>query len=159
MDCGTLLAFFYRQRDSDQGPIRPQQGEDSGSDEINAIFDWYCGLSGTEAVCWGFDTVPSKLGLVYWQNTDEDISTKVNLKLGIERAKSTENLQSLSLVVSSALGGKKKPKGQAPRTGAEAEAMFNRVFGINRPVEQKPSDDPFKGLDGVFEKLDTVKAV
>ena len=148
----TCASFFYRERDESKNPVRGQQGEDSGSGEIDGIISWYTGLTGIESVCWGFNTVPSDVERIYWQNTDEDIRTKINLKLGMERAKSLENLQSLSLVVSSALGGgKRKPR--QPQSGAEAAAMFNNVMGTKTAPTALITHDPFTGLDNVFEKL------
>jgi len=52
----------------------------------------------------------------------------LKLKLGFEQAKSTQEMQILSLVVSSALGGRKsKPK--PPRNSQEAHAQIAAVFG------------------------------
>ena len=95
------------------------------------------------------NTIPSELDVIYWSHTDEDIATTANLKLGIEKAKSTEFTQSLCFIAG-AIFGSKKPR--PLQNEQEALAAFSGVFGKNAVVSYET--DAFAGLDDVFEKMD-----
>lgn len=148
--------FFSHERGQRDAVGRAKREASDEPNEVNAITDWFTSLSGGEAVCWAFDTVPSQLDIIYWSNTDSDIRAKLRLRLGIEKAKSTEYLQGVSLVVSSALGGKKK---STPlKSGLHAEMVFKGVFGDKASVASASQGlDPFKGLDNEFKKLEEPK--
>lgn len=94
--------------------------------------------------------VPSQVPELIWSNTDGDIRTKIRLKLGIEKARASENFEALCFVVSKALGGGSKQM-QPVQTGDDAAAAFKNVVGAGAVVTNLPSGvDPFKGLDGCF---------
>lgn len=157
MGGGSLPPFFSFERGQRDESGREKRKTSDQPDEINAISDWFTSLSGGDAICWAFDTVPSQLDFIYWSNTDSDIRAKIRLRLGIEKAKSTEYLQGISLVVSSALGTRKaRPK--PLQSGLQAELAFRKVFGEKASFANTSSgSNPFKGLEDTFKKLEEPK--
>lgn len=71
---------------------------------------------------------PSDLNQVFWSHTREDIRTVLRLKVAAEQTRITQDFQTLSTVLSYALGGKKS-KGKPPSSLAEAEAQLMSLFG------------------------------
>lgn len=86
-----------------------------------------------------FDCVPSDIKQVYWKFTLNDLRVKMRLYLGEKQAGIVQNYQSLSLVVSQAMGGKSKSSASranpsneealVPQTKNELLASFKGVFG------------------------------
>lgn len=75
----------------------------------------------------------------------------MRLKLGEKKASSVENLQTLMLVVNTALNGY-KPKPKPVQNFDQASKQFSAIFGNNSTF--KAPKNVFDGLDGVFEKLE-----
>jgi len=150
---GACTVFFYRQPDNSNktGQKSGESGDDSS--EIDGISDWFTGLNAEETVCWAFGTVPSQLDFIFWNNSDDDITTKIKLQLGFEKAKSTESTQAHIYVASSALGGKKTNK--ATKNEFEAAVALSNLFGEGS-VATSAGTKEFEGLDSVFEKLDKI---
>lgn len=93
---------------------------------------------------------------MYWQNTDDDIQTRIKLKLGLEKARSTEYTQSLLFAISAAFGGIKEER--PVQSGKHAEAVFTNLMGgkaMAGPESMK--DKAFAGLDGAFERMEKVE--
>jgi hypothetical protein len=80
-----------------------------------------------EAVCWAFDTVPSRLSGLFWEYSFSDLRTQMQLKIGYEQAKVYQDYQTLSRILAHAFGSKKD--GQAPNTVDEAISNFQSLFG------------------------------
>lgn len=59
------------------------------------------------------------------------MQTKLNLKLGFEKAKSWEMYQAIANVVYTALGGKDESKVVAVETKDDATKSFASLFGAN----------------------------
>jgi len=68
------------------------------------------------------------LDILLWENTQEDIESKIKLKLGFEQAKSAQNFQILATVASKALGGGEKETAP-PQNFRQAEQQLAAVFG------------------------------
>ena len=117
-------SFFYKRHLADRDGDS-QRGKQL--DEITSINDWFTSLTGEEAISWAFGTRVSDIPVILWDNTSEDIESKIKLKLGFEQAKSFQSLQIFSLVASSALGGK-KPKVEEVKDLVEAKAKFDALF-------------------------------
>ena len=127
MDGRPRDLFFYRRSlEYDRG-----DGETgSESNELSAFSGWFESLTGEEALCWAFDISPSDLSKVYWKNTDDDLQNRLKLKYGFEHAKVYQAFETLSVVASYALGGKKPKSSVKPaETFEEAEMQFNNIFG------------------------------
>lgn len=158
MDYGPRTVFFRKQSELDKESGDQKSGSDEVDSDVNAILEWFTGLSGYEAICWGYGICLSDIDELYWSKTDDDISTRLRLKLGEVKAIANENLQSLSFVVSSALGGKKPP---TKSKGADKQAMraFKEMFGKESVAGSKDEKgkDIFEGLDEVFEKMEKSK--
>ena len=70
------------------------------------------------------------------------------MKLGLEKAKSFENFESLWFVVSKALGGDDTTTDKPTKNLIEAElALGSKITVVDTNTDTK---DPFKGLDGLF---------
>lgn len=79
--------------------------------------------------------------------------TKLHIKLGFEKSKSTEFTQALIFVVNAALGGGNK--GSKPTQDEfQAHAAFANLFGKGS-VQTASNDAIFEGLDKTFEVLDS----
>ena len=154
MDCRARTKFFRRHNEKHAERNRALPTPTPASERITAINDWFTELSGDEAICWGYNTVPSGIEQVLWENTDDDIETKIKLKLGLVKASSVESVQGLLFAIAAAFGGIKNTR--PVQSGREAEAVFNRIVGgaIEGPAELK--DKAFNGLDGLFEKMENL---
>lgn len=86
-------------------------------------------MTAEEAICWAFDTVPSRLRELYWSHTLDDLRTKVRLKVGYETTVALQSYNTLASIVTAALGGKSKSSGK--RTvdfSRPLEDQFDQVF-------------------------------
>jgi hypothetical protein len=85
-------------------------------------------------VAWAFDTVPSRLMVVFWSHTYRDLRFKIRVRYGEQQAVLTTQFEALCQTASLALGGdKNKDKAPAedvtvPQTGAELKALFSKMF-------------------------------
>lgn len=75
-----------------------------------------------------FDKVPSQLWSMFWTITYYDIQTRLRLFVGERQLMVNQQFQMMSQVVSLAFGGSSKEEtSAAPKTGAEALAMFGTL--------------------------------
>lgn len=83
-----------------------------------------------EQICWAFNTVPSRLNLLFWQYSFADISFKLRVAASQSVVEYNQQYQILAKVVSQALGGGKlnKPSAPEPTNVTELQALFNNVF-------------------------------
>jgi hypothetical protein len=88
-------------------------------------------------VCWAFDTAPSRLPIVFWAHSHNDLQTKVRLKIGHEQAKVIQDFQTMAQILSAAFGGGGKSSGSAPsgdvakpQSVEELQAAMTNVFGM-----------------------------
>lgn len=156
MDYGARIIFFRKQSGVSKVNDGKEQGHNDGTPEVNAILDWFGQLDGGEAICWGFDTVPSRVDKIIWSYTDDDISCRLKIKLGEKKALTTEILQGFSYVVSCALGGAPESKPVKTKKTLENPSQFENMFGkdaVGGRIDDS-GKDVFDGLDDLFAKME-----
>lgn len=77
---------------------------------------------------------------------------KLNIKLGFEKARSTEFTQALIFVANAALGGSKKSR--PTQDEFQAHAAFANLFGKGS-VQSTGGEGIFNGLEETFTVLDS----
>lgn len=87
-----------------------------------------------EAVCWAFDTLPSRLDELYWTITFEDLRTKLRLKFGYEQHRVIQDFQTLAIIVGKVFGGSKDTKGQG---GSALPAHLEGVKPVQNAEEAR----------------------
>lgn len=86
-----------------------------------------------EALCWAYDTVPTRLHTVYWTNSFGDMCSRLQLKFGYEIASQYQYWESLVKVISMVFGGGKKSKPAA--SFDELTAAMKGVLGNKVAVD------------------------
>lgn len=93
-------------------------------------------LSFSDQICWAFETVPSRIDVVYWAYSLTDIKYKLRVAAGEALAHHNQTFESLAKIVSQALGGGKKTgSGTSTQNYNKVEnkeqmvAAFASVFG------------------------------
>jgi hypothetical protein len=82
------------------------------------------------AICWAFDTVPSRLIYLFEEYSLNDLRTKVGIAGEYEVVKHTQIYESLAIIASAVAGGKKDNKGKVTDVSDSNSAVraFNEVF-------------------------------
>jgi hypothetical protein len=125
--------FFHSIRRSREVGLRREHGTGEVPDLLT---EWYRSLTFDEAICWAFDTLPSRLCELYWSITWDDLRTQVRLKLGNEQAKSNQGVVSLIFVASKIFGGKPGPNGGAAarpvKNAREAQMAWSALMRASK---------------------------
>ncbi|AKU43546.1 tape-measure chaperone [Caulobacter phage Seuss] len=129
------LTYFFHEEVPGHGRSRKAAGADrEGPSVVRGFLEQ---LNFRDAVCWAFDTVPSRLIPLYDQYSYWDLKAKIRLKSLEKVADAEQAYETLVIVINRALGGKSSsgsevPKADpstAPRTVAELEAVLRSTLG------------------------------
>jgi len=135
---GACPGFFYGHADRLRETERSGGGKSKRS-FLDPTLQWFSELSIEKALCWALGKAPSELDNLFWKYSYADVRVILELKLGWEQTKASQEFNTIATVVGSIFGGSKDEE-------VEPEKKFDQVY---RPQN---SSEAVAALDAVLGK-------